>query len=128
MFSLTLDDSAILNVQSRQHQFTYSVDGSLPNPLEAAYAAIAGCAGVYARKACLKLEMSPAEIAISLKPTARPGNPMLPAKITTEVRFPAHFTPEAREAVMASVLECPVKGLITHGNEIEFIFQASDLS
>ena len=122
MFALTMEDGPVLNVKSRQHQFTYAVDGSLPNPLEATYAAITGCAGVYARKACMGLGISPAGIEINTKPTARPGNPLLPAKITTQLRFPAHITAEAREAILASVLQCPVKNLISQGNEVDFIF------
>lgn len=128
MFSLTLDDSPLLTVHSRQHQFNYAIDGSLPNPLEATFAAIAGCAGVYAKKACNKLGVSAAELRISLKPTGRPENPMLPAKITTEVRFPKEFSPEQRQAVMDSILACPVKAMLNIGNEIEFLFQTADLA
>ena len=55
MYQLSLDNSNQLNVRYKGHTITYGLDGSQPNPLEATYAAIAGCAGVYARKACKAL-------------------------------------------------------------------------
>lgn len=126
MFTLVMEDSPQLHVKSRQHQFDYAVDGSLANPLEATYAALTGCAGVYARKACLALGVTPVGIVISCKPTARPDSPLMPSKITTDVKFPEQFNPEMRQTVMDSILACPVKSLIMSGSDIEFIFHASD--
>ena len=44
------------------------------NPLEAFYASLAGCAAVYAKKACKALGVSPAGIAIRCKPYAGAGS------------------------------------------------------
>lgn len=126
MFALTLDDSAKINVTSRQHQFNFAVDGSAPNPLEATFAAIVACAGVYARKACLSLKCSPAGIKINTRLAVRPDNPMMPSKITTDITFPTTFSEDQRKAVMASVLDCPVKSLISHGAEVDFVFNVKE--
>ena len=45
MYSLTLDASPRIPVQGGKHSVAYATDGSLMNPLEAFYAALAGCAG-----------------------------------------------------------------------------------
>ena len=50
MFNVTLSNDARIEVRAPRHSYVYATDGSLPNPLESTYAALAGCAGVYARK------------------------------------------------------------------------------
>ncbi len=76
MYRLALDDGAQLHVHYKQHVISYGLDGSLVNPLEATYAALAGCAGVYSRKACKALQISAEGIEINCKPVVRSGNMM----------------------------------------------------
>lgn len=121
MYQLTLDDSKQLHVHYKNHTLSYGVDGSLPNPLEATYSALAGCAGVYALKACKSLGVSAAGIAIACKPVVRNGSLLMPSRFATEVQFPAHFTAEQRERVIAEINQCAVKQLIHHGASIEFL-------
>lgn len=121
MFELSLDDSSQFHVQYKNHVVSYSVDGSLPNPLEATYAALAGCAGVYARKACKALAISPAGITISCKPVVRQGNMLIPARFMTEVSFPARVTVEQRLRILDEISQCAVKQLIHHGAGVEFV-------
>lgn len=121
MFSLVLDSGPRIEVAARNHRYAYAGDGSLPNPLESAYAAIAGCAGVYARKACRELKIDETGIAISVRIAASAARPLMPARIVTTVDFPARFGADERAAVLASIDQCAVKALIQGGAAIEFV-------
>lgn len=123
MFSLRLDDSARFNVKSRSGMTTFATDGSAPNPYEGALAAIAGCAGVYARKACAAAGVSAADIGIHLRPLADSGGTGI-RKLTIKAEFPANFPAALIPAVLASISECPVKKLIQHGAAVEFVIEA----
>jgi uncharacterized OsmC-like protein len=123
MFKLVLTDAPRIDVASRQHRYVYATDGSLPNPLESTYAALAGCAGVYARKACRALGVDESGIAISLRVVASAGRPLLPARVVTMVEFPERFDADQRTAVLASIQQCAVKALITDGAGIEFLVE-----
>lgn len=120
MYNLTMTDGSQLHVHYKNHVVSYGVDGSLPNPLEATYAALTGCAGVYTRKACKTLGISAEGIAISCKPVVR-GNPLIPARFMTEVSFPERVSSEQREAILKEIGHCAVKVLIHDGAQIEFV-------
>lgn len=121
MYQLTMTDSSQLHVRYKNHIVSYGVDGSLPNPLEATYAALAGCAGVYTRKACKALGISAAGIEISCKPVVRQGNMLIPARFVTEVSFPESITSEQRQRILDEISHCAVKELIHDGAQIEFV-------
>jgi uncharacterized OsmC-like protein len=121
MFHLELDASNQISVHHKTHTIQYSMDGSLPNPLEATFAALAGCAGVYAHKACKAMGLSPEGIGINCKPVIRGGNLIVPARFATEVTFPLHFSPEQRQRVLDEIAHCAVKQLIHDGAGIEFV-------
>ena len=121
MYQLSVTDDNQLHVQYKNHTISYGVDGSLPNPLEATYAALAGCAGVYARKACKALGISAEGIAISCKPVVRQGNMLIPARFMTEVSFPERITAEQRLRILDEITQCAVKQLIHNGAQIEFV-------
>ena len=123
MYQLELNDSSQIDVRYKKHTLSYGVDGSLPNPLEATYAALAGCAGVYSHKACKTLDISADGIEINCKPVVRNGNPLSPSRFMTEVRFPEHITPEQREDILEEISHCAVKLLIHDGANIEFVTQ-----
>jgi len=120
MFHVQLQSGPQIAVVGRKHTITYANDGSLPNPLEATYAALAGCAGVYAKKACRELGIDDAGIDIELKVVAQPDRPLLPSRIVTQVAFPERFTAAQRESVLSSIEKCAVKALMQHGDRIEF--------
>lgn len=120
MFTVELQPGARIDVAYRKHTISYAVDGSLPNPLEAFYGALAGCAGVYAKKACHRLGISDAGIAIDVKPVVRPGNPLLPEKLVTSVRFPATIEAAARGEILDEIASCAVKEVVKHGADIQF--------
>lgn len=120
MYNLTLTTGAAIDVSYRTHTFNYSMDNTQPNPLEAFYGALAGCAGVYAKKACKELGISDEGIAINLRPVVKAGNPLLPEKITTTVTFPEHFTETVRTAILESIGRCAVKEVVKHGVDIQF--------
>lgn len=120
MYHLVLNGTGRIDVAYRDKVFSYAVDGSLPNPLESVYAALAGCAGVYAIKSCKELGISDAGIDISVKPVVRPANPSLPARIVTSVAFPPHIAREQRDAILASVGKCAVKELVRNGGSVDF--------
>ena len=123
MYRLELNDSNQIDVLYKKHTLSYGVDGSLPNPLEATYAALAGCAGVYSRKACKKFGISADGIEINCKPVVRNGNPLFLSRFITEVRFPERITPVQREDILEEIGHCAVKLLIHDGANIEFVTQ-----
>lgn len=120
MYNLTLSDGAAIDVTYRTHTFKFSIDNTCPNPLEAFYGALAGCAGVYAKKACKTLGISDAGIAINLRPIVKAGNPLIPEKIITTVTFPAHFDANSRAAILESISCCAVKEVVKIGADIQF--------
>jgi len=121
MYNLSLTDSGRLDVRYKNQVISYAQDGSMPNPLEATYAAIAGCAGVYSRKACKAMAMSADGIEISCKPVVQSGQALVPKRFVTDIRFPAHFSDEQRKRVLDEVSHCAVKKLIEGGAAIEFV-------
>ncbi len=123
MYQLDLDDSNQLHVKYKNHTISYGLDGSLPNPLEATYAALAGCAGVYSRKACKALGISAEGIKIDCKPVVRNGNPLVPARFVTDVVFPERIDAEQRARILQEISHCAVKVLIHEGANIEFVTQ-----
>ncbi len=121
MYQLSLTDANQIHVHYKNHTVSYGLDGSLPNPLEATYAALAGCAGVYSRKACKSLGISAEGIEINCKPVVRQGNMLIPARFVTEVSFPERITMEQRQCILAEISQCAVKRLIHDGAQIEFV-------
>ncbi len=126
MFNTTLHTGPKIDVTYRRHAFTYAVDGSLPNPLEAFYGALAGCAGVFAKKACAELGIADEGIAIDLRPVVSPDNPLMPARLVTSIRFPSHFTPEAKTRVIDAVSHCAVTEIVRQGAGIAFSVVEAD--
>lgn len=120
VFNLVLVPGARIEVRGKQHTFNYGTDGSVPNPLESTYAALAGCAGVYAKKACRELGIDDAGIAIDLRIVAKAGQPLMPSRIVTTVEFPARFEAGQRAQVLALIAKCAVKAMIQEGAGIDF--------
>lgn len=120
MYSTIVDNTPLIKVTSAKHEANYAVNGSLMNPLEAFYASLAGCAAVYAKKACKELGVPAAGIEIACKPFAGPGGPLTLAKFRSEVRFPEHFTVEQKSAILESIAHCAVKDIVANGPGIEF--------
>lgn len=120
MFELTLTRGPTIDVRSPRHAYHYATDGSAPNPLESTHAALAGCAGVYAKKACRELGIDDDGMAISMRIVAKPGAPLVPSRIETKVTFPERFDATQRLAVLESIRKCAVKVLIAEGTNIEF--------
>lgn len=125
MFKLEMKDSNQIQVQSRKYNYTYSIDGSLANPLEATYAALAGCAGVYTLKAAKKMNKSVEGIEIHCKSIVKPENPSIPAKWITEITFPNTWSEEEKSQILTAVKTCAVKELIQKGQQIDFVTQES---
>jgi uncharacterized OsmC-like protein len=120
MYSTVVDNSPLIKVSSSKHEASYAVNGTLMNPLEAVYASLAGCAAVYAKKACKELGIPATGIEIGCKPFAGPGGPLTLSRFKTEVRFPAQFTAEQKTAVLDSIAHCAVKEIVIDGGDIEF--------
>jgi uncharacterized OsmC-like protein len=120
MYSTVVDNSPLIKVSSSKHEASYAVNGALMNPLEAFYAALAGCAAVYAKKACKELGIPAAGIEIGCKPFAGTGGPLTLGRFKTEVRFPSQFTAEQKSAVLDSIAHCAVKEIVIDGGDIEF--------
>lgn len=118
---ISVKSGPLIEVATKNHIVQYATDGSLPNPLESVYACIAGCAAVYAKKACHDLSLNEEGIEIELKVIGDKARPGAIGKITINLSFPEHITVEQREAIIASVEKCPVKALIEQGGSIEFV-------
>ncbi len=119
MYSSIVDNTPLIKVNGGKHETSYAVDGSLMNPLEAFYASLAGCAVVYAKKACKALGIKAAGIEICCKPFAGSGGPLSLAKFKTEVRFPSEFTAEQKSAILASIAHCAVKDIVVDGAHVD---------
>lgn len=121
MYATLVDNTPLIKVSSSKHQANYALDGSLMNPLEAFYAALAACAAVYAKKTCKALGIPAEGIEIRCKPFAGPGGPLTLNKFKTDVRFPAHFSAEQKAAILDSIVHCAVKEVVQDGPNIEFV-------
>lgn len=120
MFNVELHAGPKIDVAYRKHSFNYSVDGSAPNPLEAFYGSLAGCAGVFAKKSCAEMGISDEGIAINVRPVVKADNPLIPDKLVTSVTFPERFEPEARAAILDAIGHCAVKEVVKLGADIKF--------
>ena len=121
MYNLEVSDDKHLEVKSRKFNFHYAIDGSKENPIEATYAALAGCAGVYAIKACKKMHLSPIGIKIAGKPYMDRMNPLMLAKWMTTISFPEGWSEENKQVIISEIQKCAVKEMISKGFEIEFV-------
>lgn len=120
MYTILIDDSPRIQVDSARHRASYAVDGSLMNPLEAFYAALAGCAAVFAKKACTELGISAEGIEIRCQPYAGAGGPLSLGRFRTEIAFPPQFTAGQRSAVLDGIAHCAVKEIVRDGADIDF--------
>ena len=120
MFTVNVDATPVIQVTTAKHQVSYAVDGSLMNPLEAFYATLAGCAAVFAKKACKELGVSPEGIQIECKPYAGPGGPLTLSRFKTLVRFPEGFDADQKAKVLDAITHCAVKDIVVGGADIEF--------
>jgi uncharacterized OsmC-like protein len=121
MYRLSLDDGNQLHVTFKNHTLSYGQDGSLPNPLEATYAALAGCAGVYSRKACKAMQISAEGIEIDCTPVVSHASAVVPLRFVTEVCFPDRFSPLQRQKILEEINHCAVKRLMHEGSNIDFV-------
>jgi uncharacterized OsmC-like protein len=120
VFNLVLVTGPRIEVRGKLHTYTYATDGSAPNPLESTYAALAGCAGVYAKKACREMGIDDAGIVIDMRVVAKAGQPLMPARIVTTVEFPERFAAEQRTEVLRLIEQCAVKTMMQEGAGIDF--------
>lgn len=120
MYSVTVANSPVITVSGGKHQQHFAVDGSLMNPLEAFYASLAGCAAVYAKKACKELGIPADGIAIDCKPFAGTGGALSLSRFKTEVRFPERFDEAQKAKVLEAIEHCAVKQIVAQGNAIGF--------
>ena len=120
MYKTIVDNTPLIKVTSAKHEANYSVNGSLMNPLEAFYAALAACAAVYAKKACKELGIQAEGIAIDCKPFTGTGGPLSLAKFKSDVCFPEHFTAEQKTKILDSIAHCAVKEIVIDGANVEF--------
>ena len=120
MYTTVVDNTPLIKVSSAKHEANYAVNGSLMNPLEAFYAALAGCAAVYAKKTCKELGIPAEGIVIDCKPFSGPGGPLTLARFKSEVRFPERFTAEQKAKILESIAHCAVKEIVIDGASIDF--------
>lgn len=121
MYKTYVDNSPLIKVSTGKFEADYALDGTLMNPLEAFYSALAACAAVYAKKACKGLGIAAEGIAINCIPYAGPSGPLTLAKFKTEVGFPDRFTAEQKQAILGEIAHCAVKKVVQDGPNIEFL-------
>lgn len=120
MYKTIVHDTPIITVSSKNDTVSYSINNTKMNPLEALYASLAGCAAVYAKKACAQLEVSAEGIEISCVPKSGSAGLLSLSKFTTNVCFPEDFPLEHRSTILESISHCAVKEVIKLGPTIEF--------
>lgn len=120
MYKTTLHDTPIITVSSRGDSVSYSINNTKMNPLEAFYASLAGCAGVYAKKACMSLGVSAEGIEINCIPKSGSSGLLSLSKFTTQIRFPEHFTEDQKSTIIDNVSHCAVKEVVLKGHEVDF--------
>ena len=120
----------LIEVESKNGKiFNYSTNNSLANPLEATFAAINGCAGVFAIKACQKLNLSAEGIEIETIPKNNKDislNIFGVNSFVTKIKFPNIFTKEQQQTIIESIEHCAVKELIKNGQHINFNIEIID--
>ncbi|UZP68704.1 OsmC family protein [Desulfovibrio mangrovi] len=85
-------------------------EDSAPTPFELFFAALATCAGVYAKRFCDKKNISVDGIAISMECEFDPDPKKYRAqKITTSITVPADFPENFETALIRTVEGCAVK-------------------
>lgn len=120
MYKTIVDDSPQITVNSPKDTVVFSVNGTKMNPLEGFYATLAGCAAVYAKKACKELGISASGIEINCVPRAGVSGALSLGKFKTSVKFPTSFHEQHKQAVLDSIAHCAVKEIVKDGSSIEF--------
>ncbi|NDY94005.1 OsmC family protein [Ideonella livida] len=120
MYKVLVDDTPVIDVQTRSKRLRLAVDASAMNPLEAFYATLAGCAAVYAKKACAQLGLSAAGLQIQCRPGAGKAGALSLERFETRLSFPESFPAAARAEVLAAVRECAVKQVVQQGAAVQF--------
>lgn len=128
MFHINLNDSNCIEVKTKKHSYQYATDGHLPNPLEATYAALAGCAAVYLKKAALKFNKSTEGTTIMCRSVIHPSNPAVPTRWITQINFAPTWTEDEKNEAIRYVEQCAVKELIKNGHSIQFEVEADQVS
>jgi hypothetical protein len=106
MYSTVVDNTPLIKVIGGKHEANYSLDGSLMNPLEAFYAALAACAAVYAKKACKSLGIRWRH-RNQLQTLCRPRRPADTGQVP-RLKFASRgFTPTRKAAVLESISIAP---------------------
>jgi uncharacterized OsmC-like protein len=124
MYAVTLDDTAEILVKTKAKSMRFALDSSGMNPLEGLYATLAGCAAVFAKKACQELGLSAEGIEISCRPAAGKSGAMSLGRFVTDVVFPNHFSDLQIEHILKSVQHCAVKEVVRDGANVEFLVNA----
>lgn len=120
MYKTIVHDTPIITVSSKNDTVSYSVNNTKMNPLEALYSSLAGCAAVYAKKACSELGVSAEGIEINCIPKTGSAGLLSLAKFTTNIHFPEDFPLEYKPFVLESISNCAVKEVIKSGSVIDF--------
>ena len=120
MYQVEVDEGAAIRVQARAKSMAFATDRSAMNPLEAFYAALAGCAAVYVKKACRELGLPARGIRIRCRPHAGRAGALSLERFETTLSFPPEFPAEHRQAVLDAVSHCAVKEVVQQGSAVEF--------
>lgn len=121
MFAVTVNDTAEIFVSGKTKSMRFALDASGMNPLEAFYATLAGCAAVYAKKACKELGISAEGISVSCRPMAGKAGPLSLGRFETVLTFGARFTDAQIKHITEAVQHCAVKEVVKAGATVEFV-------
>lgn len=121
MFAVSVNDTAEIVVSGKTKSMRFALDASGMNPLEAFYATLAGCAAVYAKKACKELGISAEGISVKCRPMAGKAGPLSLGRFETELTFGIGFTDVQVEKITEAVQHCAVKEVVKAGATVEFV-------
>lgn len=124
MFRVLIDDSAEILVSGKSKSMRFALDASGMNPLEALYAVLAGCAAVYAKKACKELGVSAQGITVSCRPSAGKTGPLSLGRFETTLTFSSSFSDDQVAHIVEAVRHCAVKEVVATGAAVVFVVSA----
>lgn len=93
-------------------------DDSAPSPLELFLTSLATCAGLYVLRFCQQRNISTEGMSIVQVCDRDPDTTMF-TRVGIEIRLPADFPPQYKEAVVRAANHCAVKKHLQHPPQIE---------
>lgn len=97
-----------------------------PTPTELFVAGLASCVGFYAARFLSRHDIAPTGLAVDCAYEMSTDRPARVSRVTLDVRLPAGFPEQRREALMRVVEHCTVHNSIRMAPEVEIALTAAE--